>query len=280
MDLAFLEYPFMQRALIAGGATGLICAVVGVFVVLRGIAFAGEGISHAAFAGIALGLLLGTPPLLTALVFCTFGAMLIAYVSGRGGIREDSGSGIFFSASIACGVLLLTFTQASAGDIVSYLFGNLLLISNEDLFFSLSLAGLALAVIMLLYKELMTLVFDEEVAMMLGLPVRAFTYLLFALLAVTVVASLRVVGIILVSSLLVTPAATALQIARDFDKVMVLAAFLGVAVVECGLVLSYYLDTPPGATIALSSTACFLVSLAGKKRKGFRGASGRSLGGS
>jgi len=261
MDLSFLEFPFMQRALVVGGVTGLVCGILGVFVVLRGVAFVGEGISHAAFAGIALGILLGAPPLGIALLFCVAISMLVAYVSRTGGLREDTGSGIFFSSSIALGAVLLSTSKRSAGEVMSYLFGNILTLTSSDITLSLSLSAITLLCVLLLFKELETLVFDEDLALMLGIPVQLFTYILFALIAITVVSSLKVVGIILVSSLLITPAATALQLSRDFDRVVILAGAIGVAVVEVGLAVSYYLDSPPGATIALLSTIVFLFSV-------------------
>jgi ABC-type Mn2+/Zn2+ transport system permease subunit len=278
IDPSLLEYTFIQRALLAGVVVGFVCPVVGVFVVLRGLAFVGEGIAHAAFTGIALGILLGIPPLGGALLFCGAVSLLIAFVSNRGRIREDVGTGIFFSSSIALGVLLLSRAGRGGGDLMGYLFGSILAISTPDLIVSGVLCVVVVVCVGLFYKELVTVVFDEELASLIGIPSRALTYLLFLLIALTVVACLRIVGIVLVSSLLVTPAATALQFSRDIDRAVVVSALIGVTVTETGLIASFLLDTPPGATVALFSTVLFLVSVGFRQLRNRWGGSKTELG--
>lgn len=259
--IELLSYGFMQRALAAGAVVGLVCSIVGVFVVLRGLSFIGAGISHAAFAGVAVSLLLGIPPLFGAFVFCALIAVVIGYASRAGRIREDTSIGIFFAASMAFGVALLGALPGSNVDVFSYLFGGILTVGRFDLYLSLVLGAVVLGLVWLFYKELVAVVFDENLARIGGTPAVFLAYLLLVLLALTVVVSMSLVGVILVSALIVTPAATALQLARDFDRVVLVSAIIGVGSTEAGLVLSYYLNTAPGPSIVLLSTLIFLMAV-------------------
>lgn len=259
--LELLQYDFMQRALLAGALVGLVCSVVGVFVVLRGISFIGDGIAHSALAGIAGGLFLGVPPLFAAFIFCSFMACVMGYASRSGRLKEDTSIGIFFAASMALGVVLMGMLKGGSLDLLSFLFGSVLTISDYDLYVSLSFTIIVLVLVLLLYKEFVAIVFDEELARISGLPVRFLQYLMFVMIALTVVASLRVAGIVLVSALIVTPAATAMQLSRDIDRITLISGVCGILSVEAGLMLSYYLDASPGATIVLFATSLFLLSL-------------------
>lgn len=260
MDLLeILDYQFMQRALLAGALVGLVCSLLGVFVVLRGLAFIGAGISHAAFAGVGLALLLGFPPLFGAFLFCSLIAVLIGHFSRLGSVREDTSIGIFFAASMAFGVLLVAFLKNPNIDLMSYLFGGILTVSDYDLYVSFVLGLVVLAILLFLYKEFVNISFDEELAAISGLPARSLSYLLLVLLALAVVVSMSLVGIILVSALIVTPAATALQLERDIDRVMITAGAIGVLSTELGLLLSFYIDSAPGPTIVVFSTLIFFV---------------------
>jgi len=263
--LELLNYSFMQRAFLAGGVVGLVCSLLGVFVVLRGLSFIGAGISHAAFAGVALGLLLGVPPIFSAFVFCSLIAVAIGYASRVGKIKEDTSIGIFFAASMAFGVLLIGLLKNQNVDLLSYLFGGILTLSGYDLYVSLILGICVLLCIALLYKEMVSVVFDEELARISGVPSSLIIYLLLILMALAVVVSMTLVGIILVSALIVTPAATALQLVKDVDKAMWVSGVLGVLSTESGLVLSYYLNTAPGPTIVLLSTLGFLAAVLFRK---------------
>lgn len=254
------SYEFMQRAFLAGFIVGLVCSVMGVFVVLRGLAFIGAGISHSAYAGVAIGLLFGVSPLISSLVFCSAVACSVGYVSRLGKIKEDTSIGIFFAASMALGVFLMSFNKISGYDLYAYLFGSILTISNSELFYSTGLGVLVLIFVTTFYKEFLAIVFDEELALISGIPSLALSYLLLVLVSVAVVASIKLVGLVLVSALIVIPPATALQIARDFKGVMLWSCIVGVASTEIGLVLAYLTDTPPGATIVLFATLLFLIS--------------------
>lgn len=260
-----LGTPLLSQALLAGVLVSVVCAALGVFVVLRGWSFLGVGISHSAFAGVALGLLLGINPLLTAMLFCSVVALGIGTLSRAGKVSEDTSIGIFFAATMALGFVLMSYAPNPNVDVMGYLFGNILAVSREFLLYAVLTSAVVVGILALFYKEFVLLAFDEELAPLCRIPARALNLLLLVLVAIAIVLSVRVVGSILVAALLVTPAATALQLARDFDRVMLLAILIGVATTVVGLLSSYYLDTGPGATITLLGALVFVVA-AGARR--------------
>lgn len=262
-----LHYAFMQRALIAGAIIGTVCAVIGVYVVLRGMSFIGAGIAHAAFGGVALGLALGINPTLSAVLFCLFIAWTIAAVSRRGGVKEETAVGVFFAATMAFGILLIGLMKGYQVDVFGYLFGSILAVTAQDLWMSVGLGVLVLAAVAALFKELLFITFDQEMAEVVGVPAGRIYLALLGLIALTVVLSMKVVGIILVSALIVTPAAAAYQLTEDFRKMMVLAVATGLLATVGGLLLSYWLNTGSGATIVLLATGIFLVALAVSPRR-------------
>lgn len=251
----------MQRALLASTVIGTVCAVVGVYVVLRGLSFIGAGIAHASFGGVALGVLLNVNPLLTAVLFCIATGLGIGVISRRGQVREDTAIGVFFAATMALGILFIGLQEGYNVDIFGYLFGSVLAITTGDLVISLLLALLVLATVALLYKEFLFITFDAEMAEVVGLPVTRLYYLLITLVALTVVLSIKVVGIILVSALIVAPAAAAQQLTDDFSRMMVLSVLVGLAASLGGLFLSYWLNIASGATMVLLATAIFFISV-------------------
>ena len=263
--MTFWHYAFMQRALIGGVMVGLLTAILGVYVVLRGMSFMGAGIAHASFGGVALGFWLGIDPLWAAVAFCLAVAWGIGAVTRRGGIKEDTAIGIFFASTMAFGVLVIGLLHGYQVDLFSYLFGSILAITRGDLWMVLGVGVLTLLTVALLYKEFLFITFDPETARVNGIPEAALDYLMLTLIALTVVVSIKVVGIVLVSALLVTPAAAAYQLSRDFGKMMVLSAVFGVLSVVVGLVLSYYINTASGATIVLTATTIFALALLWKR---------------
>jgi ABC-type Mn2+/Zn2+ transport system permease subunit len=266
--LDVLGYTFMQRAMTASVLIGLVCSIIGVYVVLRGLAFIGAGIAHASFGGVALGVVMGVNPLYTAIAFCLGTAWGIGFVSRKGKVKEDTAIGIFFASTMALGILLIGLLHEYNTDLFGYLFGSVLAISVSDLWLTVGLCAVVLGTVALLYKELLFITFDPEAAEVSGLPATALYFLLLALLALTIVVSIKVIGIILVSALLVTPAAAAYQLTTDFRKMMALSATFGVVSALLGLALSYILDTASGATIVLTATAIFfLAALVSRKRK-------------
>jgi len=256
-----LGYTFMQRALVASVLIGTVSAVIGVYVVLRGLAFIGAGIAHASFGGVALGFLIGVNPVLTAVLFSLLTAWGIAWTSRRGEVKEDTAIGVFFAASMALGILFIGLMHNYNVDLFGYLFGSVLAVTAEDLRLSLLLGAVVLLTVGLFFKELLFVTFDQEMARVSGLPAGALYILLLSLMALTIVLSIKVVGIILVSALVVIPAAAAYQLTEDFWRMMVLAVVIGNLSAIAGLFLSYRFDTPSGATMVLMATLVFFVSI-------------------
>jgi len=255
-----LTYTFMQRALAASMLIGTLSAIIGVYVVLRGLAFIGAGIAHASFGGVALGFLLGINPILAAVVFCLVTAWAIAWTSRRAEVREDTAIGIFFAATMALGILFIGLMRDYNVDLFGYLFGSVLAVTREDLWLSLGLGIGVLLTVGLFFKELLFITFDPEMAQVSGLPASTLYVLLLSLMALTIVLSIKVVGIILVSALIVIPAAAAYQLTEDFRRMMLLAVVIGNLSATIGLFLSYGLDTASGATMVLTATTFFMLS--------------------
>jgi zinc transport system permease protein len=253
-----LTYGFMQKALVAGVLVSLICSIVSFFVLVNRLSFIGVGISHAAFGGVAIGVFLGFNPTWSAIVFSILTAWLIGMVSRKGMLSEDTTIGIFYAAAMALGVVIIGLSHGYNVDLFGYLFGNLLAVSHQDLWVVSLLGCLVLGTIAFFFKELLYISFDEESAQVNGVPVTFLYYLLLTLMAVTIVISIKVVGIILVSALLVIPAAAAYEISSHFRTVLIIAVLVGLVSALGGLFLSFRLNTASGATIVLLAAAIFL----------------------
>lgn len=256
-----LGHEFFLRALLASALVGLVCAVVGSYVVLRGLAFIGDAISHAAFPGVVAAYLVGAPIYLGAAVAAVTTALAIGWVTRRARIRLDTAVGVLFAGTFALGIFLFSTIQGYVADLFSFLFGNVLGIDQGDLVALVVLGGLILAAVALLWKELLYSTFDPLGAAASGLPVARLEYLFLTLVALTIVVSLQAVGIILVVAMLVTPAATAQLITVRFSALLALATFFGVASAVGGLFISFWLDVASGATIVLVQTALFGLAL-------------------
>jgi manganese/iron transport system permease protein len=269
-----LAYGIFVRALVASALVGVVCAVVGTYVVLRGIAFIGDAIAHAGFPGVVAAYMLAIPFYLGAAVAAVGTALAIGYVTKRSGLRQDTTIGVLFAGTFAFGVFLFSTIQGYVADLFSFLLGNVLAISQSDLIALLVLGLGVLAVVALLWKELLYSTFDPLGAAASGMPVDRLEYLFLALVALTIVVSLQAVGIILVVAMLITPAATAQLVTTRFTRLMLLASLVGVASAVLGLYLSYWLEVASGATIVLVETGLFLVAVA----FGPRGVLGRRRG--
>jgi manganese/iron transport system permease protein len=250
------------RALIASALVGIVCAVVGTYVVLRGIAFIGDAIAHAGFPGVVAAYMIGIPFYLGAAVAAVSTALAIGWVTKRAGIRQDTAIGVLFAGTFALGVFLFSTIDGYVADLFSFLLGNVLAIGPEDLVALVVLGGGVVFVVALLWKELLYATFDPLGAAASGIPVDRLEYLFLALVALTIVVSLQAVGIILVVAMLITPAATAQLVTVRFTRLMLVAALVGIASSIAGLYLSYWLDVASGATIVLVQTGTFLVVLA------------------
>ncbi len=256
------QYAFVQRALVGSLLVGTSCSLVGVFVVLRGLAFIGAGIAHAAFGGVALGFLLGWNPLITAVGFClgTTGAIHLTSQAGR--IRMDASIGIFYALTMALGILFVGLMKTYDARLYGYLFGNILSVTRTDLAIIAALTALVAGTVLVFFKEFQLLAFDPEVAEALGLPAGRLSFLMLTLVSLTIVLSLDAVGVLLVFALIVTPASAAYQLTYDYRLLFVLAILFGNLSCFLGLVLSYGLDVPSGATIVLTATGIFFLCLA------------------
>jgi len=263
-----LAYPFFVRALVAAILVGTVCSVVGTYVVLRGLAFIGDAIGHAAFPGVVIAFLLQVPFYLGAAVAAVSTALAIGFVTRRTTLRPDTTIGVLFAGTFALGIFLFSAIEGYVADLFSFLVGNILFISIGDLVGLLILGGLILAAVALLWKELLYSTFDPLGAAASGLPVGRLEYLLLILVALTIVVSVQAVGIILVVAMLVTPAATAQLLTSRFARLMGMAVALGVGGAVVGLYLSYWLDVASGASIVLVETALFVFVLAFNPRGG------------
>lgn len=257
-----LGYEFMQRALLAGVAVAAVCAVIGVFVVQRGLAFLGDGLAHATFGGIAIGLYLGATvehAVWIAIPFTTAIALGIGYVLRRTQLRGDVAVGVFFAFSFALGVLFLGLrTPADRPVQVEHLlFGNMLSVTPTVLFVVVAVAVVATIVTLALWSRLAYAIFDPELAAISGVPVGVLEYLLLAETAVVVVVSVKTVGVVLVSSFVVIPAATARLLGTTLGQATILAFVIGILGAVVGLLASYHLNTPAAATIILLHSAMF-----------------------
>ena len=259
--LAPLEYEFFVRALVASALVGVACAVVGAFVVLKGMSFVGDAVSHSAFPGVVLAYLLGLPIILGGAVAAIGTALGIGALTRRSGLRADAVIGVLFAGMFALGVALFSSIPNYVGDLFHFLFGDVLGISFADLISLAVLATLLLLIVWVLWKELLFATFDPLGAGAAGLPVRRLDDLLLILIAVTIVVSLQAVGIVLVVAMITTPAATAQLLVKRFGQMIALAALIGVTSSLVGLYVSYALDIASGASIVLTETFAFLVAL-------------------
>jgi manganese/iron transport system permease protein len=256
-----LGFAFFVRALLASTIVGLVCAVVGSYMVLRGLAFMGDALSHSAFPGVVIAYLLKVPFYLGAAVAAVGTALAIGWVTRRGQLRGDTTIGVLFAGMFALGIFLFSRIPNYVGDLFGFLFGEILGIGEADLIALAVLAVIVLATVGILWKELLYSTFDPLGAAASGLPVVRLDYLFLALIALTIVVSLQAVGIILVVAMLVTPAAIGQLLASSFGRLVAVAIVVGIASPIVGLYLSYWLDAATGATIVLVESALFLAAL-------------------
>ena len=259
-----LTLDFMQRALLAALLVGLAAPAVGVFLVQRRLALMGDGIGHIALTGVALGFLLGTAPVLTAVVVAVIGAVAVELVRQQGRTSGDVALALMFYGGIAGGVLLIGLSDEGSGaTLLSYLFGSLTSVSPTDVALISALSGALLLTVLIVGRELFAVCHDEEYATVAGLPVRFLNLLLAVMAAVTVTVAMRVVGLLLVSALMVVPVATAQQLVRGFRATVLLSLALGVVASVSGVLGSYYADTAPGAMIVMVALLGFVLATVG-----------------
>ena len=261
MIFEVLEFGFMQRALIAGIAVAITSSVIGLFLVLRRNSLFGDALSHVAFGGIAIGLAANIYPLWTGLTLSILGALGITKLRQSAKIPADATVAILLSSGLALGILLISLSGGFTLDLFSFLFGSILLVSAEDTLAILAMTGIILSIVIMLYRQLMYITFDEEQARVSGLPISKLNYLFIVLASVTVIVSMRLVGILLVSSLIVIPNVTALLFGKGFKKTALISVSVSIFSVVVGIAISYAANLAPAGTIVLISTTLFLAVL-------------------
>jgi ABC-type Mn2+/Zn2+ transport system permease subunit len=254
------SFEFMQRALVASVIVSVVAAVVGSFVILKGMAFIGDALPHASFGGVAVAFVLGENLYIGGGIAALITALLIGFISQRGVVKYDTAIGILFVAMFALGIAVVQTQDNYVGDLFSFVFGNVLAVSWNDVWLTAAIAAVVLALIVLFYKELLFTAYDPLMAAASGLPVGPLQYGLLALLALTTVIALQTVGVVLVVALLVTPAATAQLLVRSLPAMMALGALIGAASSVIGLYVAWHADLSASASIVLTATAMFALA--------------------
>jgi zinc transport system permease protein len=252
-----LQYGFFVKAFLAAVFASISCGIIGSYVVAKRIVFISGGITHASFGGIGLAFFLGFNPLLGAVLFAILSALGIQFFTKVAEIREDSSIAIWWSLGMAVGIIFVFLTPGYTPNLMSYLFGNILTVTTSELWLMFLLVIIVLAVFMVFFKPILYIAFDEEFAKTAGLPVALFNYIVIVLIALTVVLNIRVVGIILILSLLTIPQATANLFTSDFKKLLVLSTLFAFAGSVTGLFISWMLDIPSGAAIIFTLVIVF-----------------------
>jgi ABC-type Mn2+/Zn2+ transport system permease subunit len=260
-----LTYPFLQRALMASVMVGILCPFVGNFVVLRRMSFFSDAISHSAFAGIAVGAVLGIDLSISSIAVAIVIALFIAFLSEKTGLSHDTVIGIAFSGAIASGMLIMGMLKGYRADLFAFLFGDILAITGNDLLMILAVSILAIMVLVIFLKPFLQITFNSDLARVEGINVRLFEYLLFLIIAVVITVSLKIIGMILVTSMLIVPAAAAKNLASSMRRLFILSSLFGVVSGVAGLIASVYLDTSSGPTIVLVSIGIFFLTMIVKR---------------
>ncbi|MGH7166696.1 MAG: metal ABC transporter permease [Nitrospiraceae bacterium] len=258
--LEMLSYDFMQRALLAAALVGGLCSLIGVFVVLRGLAFAGAGTAHAAFAGVALAYLLGLPPLPLAILFGLLTVWVTGVMEEKGRLKLDVSIGILYTATMALAILFIGLMKEYNAEVYGYLFGSVLSVTPEELGSIVGLSVVVAGAIFVFSKEFYFIAFDQEMAEASGVPARRMFYLLLTLVAFTVVVSLKTVGAILVLAMVLIPASTAYQLTRSLSHMTAYSVVIGITSAIGGVLVSSLWDLPSGPAIVLLATSLFFLS--------------------
>nr|WP_203247296.1 metal ABC transporter permease [Sporosarcina beigongshangi] len=264
---SLIEYGFLQKALLTSVMVGVICGVIGCFIILRGMALMGDAISHAVLPGVAISYMLGINFFIGAVATGILTAVGIGFISQNSRVKNDSSIGIVFTAAFALGILLITALKSSS-DLYHILFGNVLAVRPSDMWITLIIGILVLGSVYLFYKELLVSSFDPVMAQAYGLPTKVIHYFLMTLLTLVTVASLQTVGIILVVAMLITPASTAYLLTDRLSVMIGLSALFGAVSAVGGLYLSFTYNLASGATIVLVATTLFILSLLFSPKQG------------
>jgi zinc transport system permease protein len=261
VSFEILQFAFMQRALITGTAVAITCSIIGLFLVLRRQSLFGDAMSHVAFGGIALGIFMNMYPIWTAFIVSVLAALGITKLKDSAKIPSDSAIAVLLSSGLALGVVLISLSNGFNLDLFSFLFGSILLVGFQDEITVLILDVAIISIVVFLYKKLMYITFNEEQAKVSGLDVTKMNYLFIVLASITVITSIRLVGVLLISSLIVIPNVTAMLFGKGFRKTAIISILVAVWSVEIGIMLSYIWNVAPGGTIVLTSITIFIFTI-------------------
>jgi len=254
-----LQYPFMQKAVLAGSFIALSSSVLGVFLILKRFALIGDGLAHVSFASVAFALMFSLSPLFVSIPFVILSSLFMIYLVEKHNVYQDTAIGLLSSTGIACGVIIASVSKGFNVDIFSYLFGSILSIENYEVIISVILSSAVILIIVILYNPLLSLTFDQDFAKISKIKVSLINYILIILTSITIVIGIKVVGTMLISSLIIFPAITSLQVSKSFRMTIFLAAVFSVLSVLLGIVVSIILNLPTGATIVIVNAAFFIV---------------------
>ena len=256
---ALLKYRFLQYAVVSGVLASIVCGIIGVIIIEKKLVMMSGGIAHTSYGGVGLGYLMGFEPIIGAFIFSLLSSLGIGYIKRKGGERSDVLIGLFWSLGMALGILFIALMPGYPPDLSSYLFGSILSVTKADLYLIAAITAVVTLLVVCLYNNWKAYIFDEEFAAVIGLNTTFFEYVLLILISMTVVALIRVVGIILALALLTAPAATAGILTADFRKRIIYSILLGCVFCIAGLWLSYELNIASGAMIVILSVICYLL---------------------
>ncbi|MCR4943450.1 MAG: metal ABC transporter permease [Clostridium sp.] len=260
------QYEFMTNAILAGLIISILCPVIGLFIVLRRNSMLGDTLSHSSFAGVAIGLVLGVNPIFSSFLFTTICAILIEFLRNYFKKYAELVMSIILTLSLGIAIILISSGKTTA-KVNSILFGSILTVSRSDLFIILIVGIICLLLLAFIYNKLIYVIFDEDGARTAGISVNLINYLFNILVAATISLSIQIMGILVVSSIIVVPVATSMQLKKSFNKTLFLSVLFGIIDIMLGLVLSYYGDTAPGGTIAVTSVIVLILTLTIKNLK-------------
>lgn len=257
--LEAVQYDFILKALLVGSLIAICCSLLGVFLVLKKFSLIGDGLAHVSFASVAIALLFSASPLLVSVPIVILASFIILKLNEKADLHGDAAIGLVSSFSIAAGVLIASLANGFNVDLMSYLFGSILVISDVDVIISILLSAGVILMVLLFYNNLFAITYDEEFAKVAGLNTRLMNYLISVLTSITIAIGIRIVGTMLISSLIVFPTVSALQISKGFKGTIVISAVVSVLCVIFGVFLSYLFSLPTGAAIVMLNAAIFLI---------------------
>ncbi|HEY9059449.1 MAG TPA: metal ABC transporter permease [Pseudobacteroides sp.] len=260
-----VQYDFMLKALLVGSLIAVCCSFLGIFLVLKKYSMIGDGLAHVSFATIAIALLLAASPLLVSIPIVILSSLLILKLNEKADLHGDAAIGLVSTFALAVGVLVSSVARGFNVDLFSYLFGSILVISNIDVILSVILSVVVIFMIFFFYNNLFAITYDEEFAKVIGLNTRTMNYLISVLTSITIVLGIRVVGTMLISSLIIFPTVTALQVAKGFKSTILVSSAVSVSCVILGVFISFIMNFPTGATIVMLNALCFAVFFLIKK---------------